>query len=144
MTSKWVPQQDVLAHPNTLAFITHAGQSSFQETLCHKTPTVQKLDNGRYINVQWFPLQVAIPISFDQAANAYEMEKLGVGIHLDYANLTEDRLLNSLRKVLNDKRYAEKAAQLSDVLTDQIDKYQCNAILWFFVKILKNVFISDP
>ncbi len=38
--SKWLPQQDVLAHPNTKLFITHAGQSSCQETICHKTPVV--------------------------------------------------------------------------------------------------------
>ena len=38
--SKWLPQQDILAHPNTKMFITHAGQSSTQETLCHKTPVV--------------------------------------------------------------------------------------------------------
>ena len=38
--SKWLPQQDILAHPNTKVFITHAGQSSTQETLCHKVPVV--------------------------------------------------------------------------------------------------------
>ncbi len=37
---KWVPQQDVLGHPKTKLFITHAGQSSFQESLCHKKPVV--------------------------------------------------------------------------------------------------------
>ncbi len=38
--SKWLPQQDILGHPNTRLFITHAGQSSTQETLCHQTPIV--------------------------------------------------------------------------------------------------------
>ena len=38
--SKWLPQQDILGHPNTRLFITAAGQSSSQETLCHKTPVV--------------------------------------------------------------------------------------------------------
>ncbi len=38
--SKWLPQQDILAHPNTKLFITHAGQSSIQETLCHQKPVV--------------------------------------------------------------------------------------------------------
>ena len=38
--SKWLPQQDILGHPNTCVFITAAGQSSSQETLCHKTPVV--------------------------------------------------------------------------------------------------------
>ena len=40
MLSKWLPQQEILAHPNLKLFITHGGQSSFQETLCHKKPVV--------------------------------------------------------------------------------------------------------
>ena len=40
MLSKWLPQQEVLAHPNVKLFITHGGQSSFQETLCHGKPVV--------------------------------------------------------------------------------------------------------
>ena len=40
MLSKWLPQQEVLAHPNVKMFITHGGQSSFQETLCHGKPVV--------------------------------------------------------------------------------------------------------
>ncbi len=38
---KWVPQQDILGHPKTKLFITHAGQSSIQESLCHKKPVVR-------------------------------------------------------------------------------------------------------
>ncbi len=41
--SKWLPQQDVLAHPNTKVFITHAGQSSCQESLCHQKPVVRNM-----------------------------------------------------------------------------------------------------
>ena len=40
MLSKWLPQQDVLGHPNVKLFITHGGQSSFQESLCHQKPVV--------------------------------------------------------------------------------------------------------
>ncbi len=39
--SKWLPQQDILGHPNTRIFISHSGQSSIQETLCHQTPVVR-------------------------------------------------------------------------------------------------------
>ncbi len=45
MLSKWLPQQEVLAHPNVKLFVTHGGQSSFQETLCHKKPVVNILGN---------------------------------------------------------------------------------------------------
>ncbi len=37
---KWLPQQDILGHKNTRLFVTHGGQSSFQECLCHQKPAV--------------------------------------------------------------------------------------------------------
>ena len=40
MLSKWLPQQDVLAHPNVRLFVSHGGQSSSQEALCHQKPVV--------------------------------------------------------------------------------------------------------
>ena len=43
MLSKWLPQQDILAHPKLRLFITHGGQSSSQEALCHKKPVVKKI-----------------------------------------------------------------------------------------------------
>lgn len=42
MLSKWLPQQDILAHPKLRLFITHGGQSSTQEALCHKKPVVNE------------------------------------------------------------------------------------------------------
>ena len=40
MLHKWLPQQDVLGHPNVKLFVSHGGQCSFQETLCHQKPAV--------------------------------------------------------------------------------------------------------
>ena len=40
MIKQWVPQQDVLAHPNLKVFVTHGGLLSVQEALYHKTPLV--------------------------------------------------------------------------------------------------------
>ena len=42
MLYKWLPQQDVLGHPNVKMFVSHGGQSSFQETLCHQKPAVSQ------------------------------------------------------------------------------------------------------
>ncbi len=63
---KWLPQMDVLGHKNTKMFITHAGQSSVQETLCYGVPTVKtaRRNHKRFLilfvgkNPTW-PLQVA-------------------------------------------------------------------------------------
>ena len=38
--SKWVPQQDLLAHPNLRVFVTHGGLLSLQEALYRKTVLV--------------------------------------------------------------------------------------------------------
>ena len=40
MVVDWLPQQALLAHTNSKIFITHAGQSSTQESWCHAVPTV--------------------------------------------------------------------------------------------------------
>jgi len=40
MLSKWLPQQDVLGHPKVRLFVSHGGQSSCQESLCHQKPMV--------------------------------------------------------------------------------------------------------
>ena len=44
MIKDFLPQQDVLGHPNLKAFVTHAGYLSFEESLCHKVPMVSHLD----------------------------------------------------------------------------------------------------
>ena len=51
MLHKWLPQQDVLGHPNVKLFVSHAGQSSFQETLCHQKPAVIKNKNDHKLSM---------------------------------------------------------------------------------------------
>ena len=104
MLSKWLPQQEILGHPNLKVFITHAGQSSFQETLCHQKPVV------------------AIPISGDQPNNAAEVERLGFGISQPWLSLDEDELYNALDKVLHDPKYTEAAKRVGSTLNDQFEQ----------------------
>jgi glucuronosyltransferase len=112
MLSKWLPQQDILAHPKLKVFITHAGQSSFQETLCHQKPVV------------------AIPIYEDQPANAFETERLGFGIAQPYQTLNEEDLFNALDKVLHDPQYTENAKKVGALLNDQINRPLDRAVWW--------------
>ena len=72
--SDWLPQQDILAHPNLKVFITHAGQSSMQELLCHQKPAL------------------AVPVQGDQPLNAKELVRMEVGISVPYPSLNEDDL----------------------------------------------------
>jgi glucuronosyltransferase len=36
MLQKWLPQQDVLGHPNVKLFITHGGHGSILDTIYHE------------------------------------------------------------------------------------------------------------
>ena len=112
LLSKWLPQQDVLAHPKLKVFITHAGQSSFQESLCHQKPVV------------------AIPVFGDQPINAKEAERLGFGISHSYLELDEKKLFEDLDKVLHDPSYLENAQKYGAILNDQITRPLDRAIWW--------------
>jgi glucuronosyltransferase len=112
MLSKWLPQQDILAHPNLKVFISHTGQSSFQETLCHQKPVV------------------AISCAGDQHANAYEAEHMGFGIAQPFQTLDEDELFNALHKVLHVQKYTENAQKMGLLLNDQINRPLDRATWW--------------
>lgn len=71
-----VPQLSVLASAEV--FITHAGMGSAVEALWFGVPTV------------------AVPQAVDQFGNAAMLAELGVGVHLDFENVTADRLLEAV------------------------------------------------
>jgi len=104
--SKWLPQQDILAHPNTKLFVTHAGQSSSQETVCHRVPIV------------------GMPVLGDQFANAREAERVGFGKALPFHQMTEDNLYETILEVLTNPSYAAVADRHGSLLVDQLVSLQ--------------------
>ena len=112
LVANWLPQQDILAHPNLKLFITHAGQSSFQESLCYQKP------------------MVAIPVFGDQPLNAKEVKRLGVGLFAPFTSLKEDELINAINEVLHDPKYTEAAKALGSAMNDQITRPLDRAVWW--------------
>ena len=112
LVANWLPQQDILAHPNLKLFITHAGQSSFQESLCYQKP------------------MVAIPVFGDQPLNAKEVKRLGVGLFAPFTSLKEDELINAIDEVLHDSKYTEAAKALGSAMNDQITRPLDRAVWW--------------
>lgn len=74
------------AHPKAKVFITHGGTHGIYEGICNAVPMVM------------------IPLFGDQRDNVYRMVVRGVAESMTMYDLTSEKLLEALRKVLNDKR----------------------------------------
>jgi len=98
--SNWLPQNDLLAHPNLKVFVTHGGLLSTQEALYHNVPLV------------------GTPLGMDQMANMRRAEKNGFGIVLDFKTLTKERLVSSIKKAFTDKNMHESMAKMHKLFTD--------------------------
>lgn len=86
MIDKWLPQEDILAHPNVKLFISHAGLLSMTESIYHGVPFV------------------GIPLGSDQNLNMARAERAGHGVKVNFFNLTAESLDWAVREVLGDKK----------------------------------------
>ena len=110
--AKWFPQQDILGHPKVKLFVTHGGQSSFQEMLCHQKPGV------------------FIPKMCDQHGNSNEGVNQGLGIQVNYESMTPEILYEAIMEVLNNSKYSSRAQELGSLLLDEINQPLERAIWW--------------
>ncbi|KAJ8954692.1 hypothetical protein NQ318_011385 [Aromia moschata] len=110
--SKWFPQQDILAHPNTKLFITHGGLLSTIETVYHGVPVL------------------ALPVFGDQKMNAARAVENGVGISLAFSQITEETLGGALHSLLHDPKYRETAKWRSSIMHDRPIKPKDLAVYW--------------
>lgn len=83
---KWLPQDDVLAHPNIKLFISHCGLGGVAEAKHHGVPIV------------------GLPLFGDQPSNAASVEQEGWGLQLDFATISEASLKSSIEEVLTNPK----------------------------------------
>lgn len=82
----WAPQQAILAHPNVRVFITHGNILSMQEGVWYGVP------------------MVAIPLFGEHLANAWRIQKLGIGVKLAFSTLTVEKLEDAITEVTTIER----------------------------------------
>ncbi|TKR62661.1 hypothetical protein L596_026588 [Steinernema carpocapsae] len=101
-TTTWAPQTDILAHPRTKVFITHAGYNSMVEAAVAGVPVV------------------AVPFFFDQVRNARVPERNGWGVFCSKMTLLEGstELAKALKKVLENPEYKKNAVRTSKLVTE--------------------------
>ncbi|KAK2526174.1 hypothetical protein Q9233_008807 [Columba guinea] len=98
---KWLPQNDLLAHPKARAFITHGGSHGIYEGVCNAVP------------------MVLMPLFGDQMDNAKRIESRGAGLMLNILEMTSQNISTALKAVINDKKYKENIKRLSELHLDR-------------------------
>ncbi|XP_059871876.1 UDP-glucuronosyltransferase 1A1-like isoform X1 [Delphinus delphis] len=109
---KWLPQNDLLGHPKTRAFITHSGSHGVYEGICNGVPMVM------------------MPLFGDQMDNAKRMETRGAGVTLDILEMSSKDLENALKTVISDKSYKENIMRLSSLHKDRPMEPLDLAVFW--------------
>ena len=102
LVRKWLPQDDILAHPKVKLFVTHGGLLSCTESIYRGIPIV------------------GIPIFGDQLMNMARASTLGWGVYVNYQNLTEPSLSWALNEVLSQQKYHQNVITVSKRLQDQL------------------------
>ncbi|XP_006983866.1 UDP-glucuronosyltransferase 2B31-like isoform X1 [Peromyscus maniculatus bairdii] len=109
---KWIPQNDLLGHPKTRAFITHGGTNGIYEAIYHGIPVV------------------GIPLFGDQFDNVVRMKTKGAGVRLDFLTMSSTDLVDAVKTVTNDPSYKENAMWLSRIHHNQPVKPLDRAVFW--------------
>lgn len=98
---KWFPQNDILAHPKCVLFITHGGIHSVLESIYHGVP------------------MVGIPIFADQVQNVEAVRERGMGEWVRF-NFEHDELKGKVDKVLGDDSYKQTTSRFSLIYRDEL------------------------
>ena len=82
----WLPQNDLLAHKDIKAFVSHVGHNSLTESAYHGVPVV------------------AFPLFIDQHSNAKKAEHFGIGLAVDYKTCNAQELFETIERVISEPR----------------------------------------
>ncbi|KAM9743412.1 UDP-glucuronosyltransferase 2A2-like isoform 4-T4 [Menidia menidia] len=108
----WIPQNDLLGHPKTKAFITHGGTNGIYEAIYHGVP------------------MVGIPMFADQPDNMVHVKAKGAGLIVDLNFMTAEDLRDALKTVINDKSYKKNTMRLSRIHHDRPMNPRDEAVFW--------------
>lgn len=112
MISKWLPQNDILAHPKVVLFISHGGMFSNLESVYHGVPMIM------------------IPFVGDQVRNGVKAEKAGYAKYLYFESITTALLTTTIDEMLTKEKYSVKAKEISTILNDNMVDPKDEAVWW--------------
>ncbi|XP_007896395.1 2-hydroxyacylsphingosine 1-beta-galactosyltransferase [Callorhinchus milii] len=98
---EWIPQNDLLGHPNVKAFFSHGGLNGIFESIYHGVPVV------------------GIPFFGDHYDIMTRVHAKGMGIFLSWNSMTEEDIYQAMVRVTTHSRYKKQALHLSKLHRDQ-------------------------
>ncbi|XP_062143050.1 UDP-glucosyltransferase 2-like [Drosophila sulfurigaster albostrigata] len=99
--SKWLPQDDILAHPKIVLFINHAGRGGITESQYHGKP------------------MLSLPVFGDQPGNADKMVSDGFGLSMSLLALEEKPFRDNVIELLENPKYTQKVKAFSELFRDR-------------------------
>ncbi|KAF4519858.1 UDP-glycosyltransferase-15 [Ephemera danica] len=109
---KWMPQRDMLAHPNVRLLVTHGGLLSALEAATEGVP------------------RLVLPFFGDQHMNALKAVQDGVALSLEFYTASPEQLINASMRLLSEPSFREAAMRLSKLVVDQPEKPLERAVFW--------------
>lgn len=112
MVRSWLPQQNILAHPQIVGFISHCGLLSTHEAYWHGIPII------------------GIPVYVDQFINCARVVKANVGEVLSLGDLSANHVIDVVRKVVETRSYHESMKIKSRIFRSQKELPRDRAVWW--------------
>ncbi|KAG8592981.1 hypothetical protein GDO81_000685 [Engystomops pustulosus] len=109
---EWLPQNDLLGHPKIKTFLSHGGLNGIFEAMYHGVPVV------------------GIPLFGDHYDTMTRVQAKGMGIRLDWSQMTQDSLYKSLTDVIHKPCYRQQAKKLASIHKDQAGHPVSRASFW--------------
>ncbi|KAK7909480.1 hypothetical protein WMY93_014164 [Mugilogobius chulae] len=97
----WIPQNDLLGHPQTRAFVAHGGTNGLYEALFHGVPVV------------------GIPLFGDQSDNLARLSRRGGAAVLNFNTMTSEEMSSTISEVINNPSYTESMRRASAIHRDR-------------------------
>ncbi|KAL3266719.1 hypothetical protein HHI36_010880 [Cryptolaemus montrouzieri] len=112
MVRKWLPQAEILGHPNTKIFISHGGLGGITESVYHGVSIL------------------GIPFFGDQQANLADAVSSGYALVVTYQELNEEIFRTKLKELKDNSKYLQNAKKRSALMKGQPVKPMDNAVFW--------------
>nr|XP_046236844.1 UDP glucuronosyltransferase 5 family, polypeptide G1 [Scatophagus argus] len=108
----WLPQNDLLGHPKTRAFVAHGGTNGMYEAIYHGVPVL------------------GLPLLFDQFDNLHRLKVRGAARVVEAKSLTKADFLEALKDILETPSYRDNIQRLSHLHRDKPVPPMDTAIFW--------------